>query len=40
LLTQNSGYQSIVETAAGILVEMRRRQFASQSRAALALRDA
>jgi len=34
-LTQNLGYESIVETAAGILVAMRRRQFASQSHAAV-----
>jgi hypothetical protein len=32
---QNSGYESIVETAAGILVMMWRRQFASQLRATL-----
>jgi uncharacterized membrane protein len=32
---QNSNYESILETAAGILVMMRRRQFASQTRAAL-----
>jgi hypothetical protein len=35
---QNSGYESIVETAAAISVVMWRRQFASQSR--VALRDA
>jgi hypothetical protein len=34
-LTQNSGYESIMETAAGIPVAMWRPQFASQSRAAL-----
>jgi uncharacterized membrane protein len=34
-LTQNSDYESIVETAAGILVVMWRRQFASRSRAAV-----
>jgi hypothetical protein len=32
---QNSSYESILETTAGILVMMRRRQYTSQTRAAL-----